>query len=201
VVWRFIEAKEDRMENKESRYFESILDVCKVINSSLDIKEVLVLITENIVKLVNVKACTIFLLDKSRNELDVSASYGLSEAYLTKGPVEADKSIAETLEGKIVLIHDTSSDSRVQYPEEAKREGIASVLSIPITVKGQIIGVLRIYTSEQRIFSDDEYKLISGLADIGGIAIDNARMYDHLKSDHERLISDTHHWFEFGKMP
>jgi GAF domain-containing protein len=189
------------MENKETRYFESILDVCKVINSSLELKEVLRLITENIITLINVKACTIFLLDKSRNELDVSATYGLSEAYLSKGPVDADKSIAETLEGKIVLVQDTSSDSRVQYPEEAKKEGIASMLSVPITVKGQIIGVLRIYTSAQRIFSDDEYKLISGLADIGGIAIDNARMYDHLKSDHERLISDTHQWFEFGKLP
>ena len=189
------------MENKESRYFESILDVCKVINSSLDLKEVLILISENIVKLINVKACSIFLLDKSRNKLDVSASYGLSEAYLGKGPVDADKSIAETLEGKIILIHDISSDSRVQYPEEAKKEGIASLLSVPMTVKGQILGVLRIYTSEQRIFSDDEYKLVSGLADIGGIAIENARMYDHLKSDHEKLISDTHQWFEFGKMP
>jgi GAF domain-containing protein len=158
------------------------------------------LITENIVKLINVKACTIFLLDKSRNKLDVSASHGLSEVYLRKGPLDADKSIAETLDGQIVLIHDTSDDSRVQYPEEAKKEGIASVLSVPMTVKGQIIGVLRIYTAEQRNISDDEYKLISGLADMGGIAIDNARMYDHLKADHESLIADTNQWFEFGKM-
>jgi len=111
----------------------------------------------------------------------------------------ADKSIAATLDGQIVLILDTSNDSRVQYPEEAKREGIASVLSVPITVKGQIIGVLRIYTSEQRNFSDDEYELISGLADMGGIAIDNARMYDHLKAEHEKLIDETHRWFEYGQ--
>ena len=90
-------------------------------------------------------------------------------------------------------------DSRVQYPEEAKKEGIASVLSVPITVKSQIIGVLRIYTSEQRNFSDDEYELISGLADMGGIAIDNARMYDRLKAEHENLIAETHRWFEYGK--
>ncbi len=138
------------MQKKELRYFELFIDACKVINSSLDFKEVLVLITENIVKLINVKACTIFLLDKIQNKLDVSASYGLSETYLRKGPLDADKSIAETLDGKIVLIQDTSNDPRIQYPEEAKREGIASVLSVPMTVKGQIIGVLRIYISEQR---------------------------------------------------
>jgi GAF domain-containing protein len=188
------------MQNKESRYFKLFIDICKVINSSLDLKEVLILITENIVKLINVKACTIFLLDKGRNKLEVSASHGLSETYLRKGPLDADKSIAETLDGQIVLILETSHDSRVQYPEEAKREGIASVLSVPITVKGQIIGVLRLYTSEQRNFSDNECKLISGLADMGGIAIDNARMYDHLRAEHESLIAETHQWFEFGKM-
>jgi len=123
---------------------------------------------------------------------------GLSESYLRKGPLDADKSIAETLNGQIVLILDTANGSRVQYPEEAIKEGIASVLSVPITVKGQIIGVLRIYTAEQRNFSDDEYELISGLADMGGIAIDNARMYDHLKAEHESLINETHRWFEYG---
>jgi hypothetical protein len=41
---------------------------------------------------------------------------------------------------------------------------------------------------------------VSGLADMGGIAIDNARMYDHLRAEHESLIAETHQWFEFGKM-
>ena len=188
------------MHNKELQYFKLFRDVCKVINSSLDLKVVLMLISENIVKLLDDKACTIFLLDKNRNKLDVSASHGLSEAYLRKGPLDADKSIAETLGGQIVLILDMSNDSRVQYPQEAKREGIASVLSVPITVRGQIIGALRIYTSEQRNFSDDEYELISALADMGGIAIDNARMYDHLKAEHENLINETHRWFEYGRV-
>ena len=89
------------MQKKELKYFQLFRNVCKVINSSLDLKEVLMLITENIVKLLNVKACTIFLLDKNRNKLDVSESHGLSEAYLRKGPLDADKSIAETLDGQI----------------------------------------------------------------------------------------------------
>ncbi len=91
------------MQNKELKYFQSFRDVCKVINSSLNLKVVLMLITENIVKLLNVKACTIFLLDKNLNKLNVSASHGLSEAYSRKGPLDADKSIAETLGGQIVL--------------------------------------------------------------------------------------------------
>ena len=89
------------MQNKELLYFQLFRDVCKVINSSLDLKVVLMQITENIVKLLDVKACTIFLLDKTQKKLDVSATHGLSEAYLRKGPLDADKSIAETLDGQI----------------------------------------------------------------------------------------------------
>ena len=47
---------------------------------------------------------------------------------------------------------------------------------------------------------NDECEFICGLSDMGGIAIDNARMYDHLKADHEKLIEETHRWFEFGKV-
>jgi len=187
------------MQNKQIRYFKLFRDVCKLINSSLNLKEVLILITENIVKALDVKACTVFLWDKKRNTLKVSATYGLSEAYLKKGPVSADKSISETLEGKTVIISNAKSDPRIQYPEAARNEGISSVLSIPISVKDQIIGVLRIYTSEQHDFSEDECEFISGLSDMSGIAIDNARMYDHIKAENEKLIAETHHWFEFGK--
>ena len=53
VAWLFYWGKEG-MQNKELLYFKLFRDVCKVINYSLDLKEVLILITENIVKLINV---------------------------------------------------------------------------------------------------------------------------------------------------
>jgi signal transduction protein with GAF and PtsI domain len=189
------------MEKEGKSYFKLFRDTCKIINSSLNLSEVLNLITKNVVEVLNVKACTVFLWDRAQSTLEVSATYGLNESYLKKGPIDADKSITETLQGEPVLIRDTSSDSRVQYPDEAKKEGIASIFSVPISVKRQIIGVLRIYMSEMKDFSEDEIEFITGLADMGGIAIDNARMYDHLKADHESLIAETYEWFEFGKMP
>jgi transcriptional regulator with GAF, ATPase, and Fis domain len=189
------------MDNNELQYLSLFKDVCKKINSSLDFEEVLNKITENAVKALKVKACTVFLLDKEQERLKVSASFGLSESYLNKGPVEAKKSIEECLRGKWVLVLDTSNDLRIQYPEKAKAEGIASILAVPITVKENIIGVLRIYTSEPREFSDLEREFISGLAEIGGIGIENARMFDHLKDNYDLLIRDIHQYFEFGRRP
>ena len=188
------------METKEKSYFKLFRDTCQKINSSLNLSEVLNLITINVVAALNVKACTVFLWDKDRRTLEISATHGLTESYLKKGPLDADKSITETLLGESVLIRDTANDPRVQYPDEAKKEGIASIFSVPMSVKDHIIGVLRIYLSEMRDFREDEIEFINGLADMGGIAIDNARMYDHLKADHERLIAETHQWFQYGKI-
>lgn len=189
------------MGNNEKLFFNLFRDTCKVINSSLNLAEVLQRIVENVIKALGVKACTVFLWNRKRGTLEVRATHGLSESYLKKGPIDADKSITETLKGKSALIYDAGSDPRVEYPEEAKKEGIASILSVPISVKDQIIGALRIYTSERRNFSKDEFELVAGLADMGGIAIDNAMMYDRLKANHESLTNEVHRWFEFGKMP
>ena len=185
---------------QEIRFLKLFKNVCKAINSSLNIKEVLNSITENTVNILNVKGCTIFLLDQVEKKLKISSSNGLSEAYLNKGSVDSEKSIVETLSGKWVLVPDATNDYRIQYPKEAKKEGIISILSVPMSVKMKIIGVLRIYTAESRIFTDVEKEFISGLSEIGSIGIENARMYTILKSDHEKLIYDVHQWFDYGRM-
>ncbi len=184
---------------QEIRLLKLLKDVCKKINSSLDIKEVLNSITENTVKTLNVKGCSIFLLDQLEKKLKVSSSDGLSETYLNKGPVDSEKSIVETLSGKWVMIPDATNDHRIQYPIAAKKEGIVAILSVPMSLKDKIIGVLRVYTSEPREFSDAEKEVISGLAEIGSIGIENASMYTILKTDHDKLIRDVHKWFDYGE--
>jgi signal transduction protein with GAF and PtsI domain len=191
--------KEVMMQENEMEYFKSFRDVCKAMSSSLNLKEVLDLIVNNVTMILNTKACTIFLINREKKRLEISASYGLSETYLKKGPLDVDKSIIASLAGKSVLVYDATNDSRIQYPEGAREEGVASILSVPMPVKGEVIGVLRIYTPQPRNFSDNENEFISGLAEMGGIAIENARMYDYLKADHDNLINEVHQWFEYGR--
>ena len=103
------------------------------------------------------------------------------------------------MEGKSVFISDATTDPRIQYRAEVQKEGIASILSVPISAKGRIIGVLRIYAAKPHRFTENEHEFISGISEIGGIAIENARMYDRLKGEYDSLLSETHKWFEFGK--
>jgi signal transduction protein with GAF and PtsI domain len=190
--------KGGHMPHQELEYLKLFKEISKKINSSLDIGEVLSSITENIVNALDVKGCAIFLLDKSKNRLINRSSYGLSEEYVNKGPIDSEKSIVETLKGKWVLIPNAQTDQNIQYREEAKREGVLSILSGPMSVKGTIIGVIRIYASKQLSLSDFENEFVTGLAEIGSIGIENARLYSHIKADHEKLINDIHQWFDFG---
>ena len=149
------------------------------------------LITKNSVKVSDVKACTVFILDWRSARLGVGATQGLSNACLQKGRLGADKSIAESLNGHPVMVYDVQNDPRVQYPEEARRERICSILSVPITARGKVTGILRTYTSGLHNFSDDEIEFITGFAEMGGIASVNARMYEQLKEESQNLVQDT----------
>ena len=168
------------------------------INSTLDIKEILNVLSADIARGLGVKGATVRLLDEDRKTLKPVASYGLSEKFLKKGPISAQKSIAQTLEGKPVLVRNVATDKRIQYKKELEEEGIVSLLSVPIKAKEEVIGALRIYSAVEQAFSDDDITFVSALAHQGGLAIQNAAMYLTLQQDMKDMKEDVYSyrsWF------
>lgn len=159
-------------------YLESYQDVCKAISSSISLNEVLNLIVTSIVKVMNVKGCMVRLLNKETEQLEVAAHYGLSDSYVNKGPVAYDKSIQDALEGKAVSVYDITSDPDSKYRQEALNEGIRTILSIPIRLKKEVIGVLRMYTAEPVKYNSEDLKFMTAIAEQAGIAITNARTFE-----------------------
>jgi len=81
-----------------------------------------------------------------------------------------------------VAIFDVMDDPRIQYPNEARKEGIASLLSVPIVVGGNLIGAIRVYTSKPWEFTLEDVNFVQSLAQVAGIAINMARYTKGLKS-------------------
>jgi GAF domain-containing protein len=185
------------MEHDRS-YFRTFREVSRSLTSTLDIAEVTHLIARLTAEAANVKGCSIFLLKERNKRLELIANHGLSQQYLQKGPLDADRSLAECLDGKPVHAFDVLTDPRVQYPAEARAEGIASMLSVPMVLKDRMIGVLRLYTSSPHHFPEDEVDFASALAELGAIALENARLHSHLRDRHENLMVDFNTWFEAG---
>jgi len=174
------------MERKLINY-ETLLKITDGISASRDPEEVVLLTVDSIKSAMKVKGCTLFLVNRKTDELEVAASIGLSQEYLEKGPVSALKSIAQSLSEGPVAIYDVMDDPRLQYPEEAKKEGIASILSVPISVHSRVIGALRVYTGEKWEFTIDELNFVQAVAQIAGMAIDLSRLNKGLKSSIEIL--------------
>lgn len=172
------------------RYFDALRKTAEAVNSSLTLEEVLSTIAKVTAEATRVKACSVLLMDEQRNCLIHMASYGLSDEYLHKGTVSADRSLAEALQGQPVAVSDVTSDPRVQYPDDAEREGIASMLSARLVGRGKVIGVVRIYSAKKGHFSPSVTELLVAIANLSALAIQNASMYESIKEAHQVCLRE-----------
>ena len=182
------------MEKTESVYYQSLYEVAAAINSARAPDKVLNSIVENVTKAMNAKGCSLMLLTPDKKHLLHTTAHGLSDRYIKKGPVSADKSIAEALEGKPVAILDATEDERAQYREQAKKEGIASILSVPMMLRDEIIGVIRVYMAEPYHFTMDDMFFVGAVANLGAIALENSRLYDAVQKDYDAFRQDIMDW-------
>jgi PAS domain S-box-containing protein len=176
--------------SKEKQYLEVFQRVTKAVNVSLRPKEVLTMIVKKIPEVMNLKAATIRLLDPSGGKLRLVAAHGLSETYLSRGPVDDEVNVIAALNEKPVAIHDVTTDDRITYKEAAKEEGIKSMLTLPVMARGKVLGILRLLTGEPREFSRQEIDFAASLADQCGVAIENAIMYEKAKKDYDDIMKD-----------
>ena len=172
---------------KQIMNYETLLKITGVISATRAPEEVILLTVESIKTALDVKGCALFLVNRKTDELMLAASYGLSEEYLNKGPISSLHSISRSLKEGPVAIYDVSDDPRIQYPKEAKKEGIASILSLPIVIHSVVIGALRVYTSEPWEFTLEDVNLVQAVAQIAGLSIEMCRLNKGLKSSIEVL--------------
>jgi GAF domain-containing protein len=183
------------MKKGKESYYHQLYELAAALNSARATETILHSMVEGVARAMGAKGCSLMLLMPDRKVLRHTVSYGLSERYtVKKGPVLADKSISEALGGEAVVVLDATRDERVQYPTENKREGIASILSVPMTHRGDIIGVIRMYTREPYEFTADDKYFVWAIANLGAIALENARLYEAVRKDHEALRREMLEW-------
>jgi GAF domain-containing protein len=187
VVWK---RRVDDLIEQERQYLRSYQEISSTINATLDIGKVLELVVTKVAEALGGKGCVVRLLDSKTQHLYVARSQGLSREFLEKGPVDALRSIAENMAGQVVVVDDVFTDPRLQYPAEVAEEGIRKLLSIPLSVRGKVIGVLRIFTGERPRFTKREINFASAIAQQCAFAIENARLYQRMQHEYERLLLD-----------
>ncbi|MCK5310733.1 MAG: GAF domain-containing protein [Desulfobacteraceae bacterium] len=174
------------MEN-HTIYYDTITRLTTAISQCKDPEEVALITAESVKTAFKARGCSVFLVNRETRELGLVASSGLSSEYLTKGPIHFMQTIREAKDAVPVAIFDVMDDPRIEYPNEAKKEGISSLLGVPIISHDKILGALRIYTKEPWEFSINDITLAQAVALICGMAMDMCRMYKGYKTSIEIL--------------
>jgi signal transduction protein with GAF and PtsI domain len=165
------------------------IDTFKTVTKAIAQSDNLDIMTNHLAQLLvaalDIKGCAIFVLDPQTKELEILASFGLSPYYLTKGPVAADKSFSANLRGKPVIVADVGKGENIQYPEEAKKEGITAILSIPIVFLSEVLGALRLYHREVWDISEQDLDSLHLLAEHIGLVMTYTRLLNAIQSINE----------------
>jgi signal transduction histidine kinase len=171
------------------KLFESLGSVSRTINSTLNLDEALRVITKEACELMSARIASMILWEESGEWLELRASYGAGSAYIKKPRL----SCAESLIGVVVRrkkplqATNVQLDSRYQNVELARREGLVSLLSVPLVFADQSIGALSVYTAKPYNFSNEEIQILSALAELSAIAIEKARLYERVVDVEEQL--------------
>jgi len=171
------------------------MDIYKVVTRAIaasdNLEDMATQLTQLLVGALGIKGSTIFVLNPATEELEALASFGLSINYMNKGPILVKKSIDHQLRGEPTVIGDVSKSDRLQYPEDAKKEGISAIVSLPIRLHGKLIGVLRLYHYEQWDVSERDLDSLMILSENIGLALMYTRLLQALKSIIE-TVNEVH---------
>jgi signal transduction histidine kinase len=169
--------------------FESLASVSRTINSTLNLDEALRAITREACVLMRARMCSLMMLDESREWLDLRASHGAGAAYLKKPRLSVEESFLGIVvrRKKPMQLGNVQTSSRYQNVELARREGLISLLSVPLLFAGQVIGTLNVYTGQPYNFSNEEIRILGALAELSAIAIEKARLYERVVDMEEQL--------------
>ncbi len=167
----------------DTDYFQNLCRVSRAFSTALKKKQLLELIVNIAVETMSAKAACLFLKGEDPDLFVPAAQKGLSDDYLHIAPEKAKDRIEDLVKNGYLAIPDATKDARAENRKVKKAEGIASILVVPVMVHDRPIGVLALYTAERRDFSEADIAFLTALADQGGIAVDRARLIEHIRKN------------------
>jgi len=178
------------MENmKIEDQIRALSKISKAITSDLFIEDILRLIVTVTAEMMGSSICSIMLLDHTTNELVVRATQSVSDLYNSKPPLKVGEGIAGKVfkENKPIIIKDVKKEIEYKYKKIAEREGLCSLLSVPLSVRNRQIGVINCYTSKPHNFSETDISILTSIGNQAAIVIENTELIIKSKAIKEEL--------------
>jgi len=171
------------------KQIEALSEVSRAIVSDLYLEDILKLIVMVTAEVMNSNIVSIMLLNEATGKLETKATQAVSSDYINKPPLSLGEGIAgrAAKENKPIQALDVRKDNRYFNKSIAEKENLCSILSVPMSVRGRVIGVLSCYTSTPHEFVPHEVDLLTVLANQAAAAIANTELLVRTRIVQEEL--------------
>ena len=182
-TWRY------QQHRQRAGLLEALVQLGRAINSSVHLDDVLQTATREAARLLSTRMSSLQLLDPSGEWLVLRAQHGAGSGYPRREPL----SVAESLMGSVVRrrkpaqVDNVQTAPQYQHRALAREEGLVSLLSVPLVYGQQCLGTLNVYTGVPHVYSNDEVRALTALAELTAIAIEKARLIEHAMETEEQL--------------
>ena len=168
---------------------KALVKISKAIASDLYLEDILRLIVTVTAEVMGSNICSLMLIDEKKKELVIRATQSVSEEYNQKIPLKIGEGIAGKVvaQNKPITVKDVTKEKEYKYQDIARKEGLCSLLCVPLAVKGKPIGVLNCYTSKPHDFSETEIEILVSIANQAAVAIENTELLVKSKIIQEEL--------------
>ena len=173
----------------KTRLLETLVSVGQSINSSLNLDDVLEGITREAAGLIPAQMASLQLLDATGDWLELRAQHGAGTDYQERPRL----GVGDSFLGSVVRrrkpsqVENVQTSPQYQHPEIARREGLVSLLSVPLIFNEQCLGTLNVYTDTPHAFSNEEVSTLTALSELSALAIEKARLYERTVDVEEQL--------------
>jgi len=173
------------------RLISALSEISQAISSDQYLDDILRLIVTVTANVMGSKICSLWILDERERALTIRATQTMSEEYLKERSLKLGEGVVGFVaqQKKPLAILNVLEEPRFKEKELARKEGLVSMLSVPLTVKDKVIGVINCYTSYLHEFTETERAVLTAVANQAAICIENTELMVKTKVIQEELES------------
>lgn len=176
---------------RQAQRLTTLSQVGQIAVSGRYLDEMLQLIVNMLGETLPARVCSVMLVDQKRNELVLKAAKCSSEEYWQRPNLKIGESLISRVvrEKKPLMVKDVTQEAGYLYPELAKKEGVRSLISLPMMAKGKVIGVINAYSSDEHVFSEADIRVLSTVCHQAALAIENTNLAVEVQEKEEALAA------------
>ena len=181
--------REQRDEPSYAEQIKALSEISKAISSDHYLEDILRLIVTVTANVMDSKICSLWLLDEATKTLSLEATQSISKEYLKERVLRLGEGVVGGVaqEKKPRRVYDVLEDAHFKEKDLARKEELCSLLSVPMMVRGKVIGVINCYTSYPHRYTETEEAVLTTVANQAAICIENTGLMVKTKVIQEEL--------------